>query len=198
MGKTRTGAEWVVAKARTYPGARIALVGQTFQDGRDTMVEGESGILEALEDHELRGGSRERAWNRSIGELFLANGSRFRVFSSEKPNRLRGPQHHFAWGDEPATWYDAPRGPTEDTTWSNLEIGCRLPIGDAEPQILLTATPKPVRLLTQRDTEPLGVLHRETTAITRGHTDENLDNLASSYRERVVDPLRGTASGARS
>lgn len=194
-GKTRTGAEWVAECARAYPGCRIALVAQTFADGRDTMVEGESGLLSVLADEELRDGSRERGWNRSLGELYLANGSRFKIFSSEKPHRLRGPQHHFVWGDEPATWYDAHRGPAEDTTWSNLEIGCRVSINGSQPQIVVTGTPRPVRLLTQRDREPLGLLLRESTALTRGHTDENLPNLASTYRERVVDPIRNTRLG---
>lgn len=191
-GKTRTGAEFVAGKARAYPGARVALVGQTFSDGRDTMVEGESGLLSVLADHELRGGDRDLAWNRSMGELYMANGSRFKVFSSEKPNRLRGPQHHFAWGDEPATWEDAHKGPVEDTTWANLEIGCRLSIDDSEPQIVLTGTPKPVRLLTRKDKRPMGLLHRESVVVTRGHTEENIVNLDSGYRERVIEPLRGT------
>lgn len=193
-GKTRVGAEWVADKARRHPGVRIAIVGQTYQDARDTMVEGESGLLSVLADEELRAGTRDTAWNRSIGELFLANGSRFKVFSSEKPNRLRGPQHHFAWGDEPATWLDAHKGPEVDTTWSNLEIGCRLdPDGEgAEPQILLTGTPKPTRLLTRRERRPFGLLHREGVIVTRGHTTENIDNLSRGYRARVIDPLKGT------
>lgn len=194
-GKTRTGAEWIAEKARRFPGCRCALVGQTFSDGRDTMVEGESGMLAVLGEHELRGGDRDSAWNRSMGELFLANGSRFKIFSSEKPHRLRGPQHHFAWGDEPATWLDAAAGPSEDTTWANLELGLRLTTDGSEPQVVLTGTPKPVRLLTQKNRAPLGLLNRPSTAITRGHTDENLAHLAKSFRENVVDPLRGTRLG---
>jgi phage terminase large subunit-like protein len=52
-----------------------------------------------------------------------------------------------------------------------------------------------VRLLTQKDREPLGLVHRASTAVTRGHTDDNLRNLAPSYRARVVEPLRGTRIG---
>lgn len=194
-GKTRTGAEWSAEKARRYPGARIALVGQTYADGRDTMVEGESGLLSVLGEHELRGGNRDDAWNRSMGELFLANGSRFKIFSSEKPNRLRGPQHHFAWGDEPATWLDAHLGPDEGTTYANLELGLRLTTDGSEPQVALTGTPKPTRLLTQRDRPPLGLLRRRGVVVTRGHTDENLAHLARTFRENVVEPLRGTRLG---
>lgn len=194
-GKTRTGAEWAAEKGRRYPGARIALVAETFADGRDTMVEGESGLLSVFEEAELRGGSREGAWNRSLGELYLANGTRYRIYSSEKPGQLRGPQHHFAWADEPAKFKDATKGPSEDTTWSNLEMGLRLSIDDSEPQAVATGTPKPVRLLTQHDSKPLGLLRRGSTVVTKGHTDENLANLARSFREEVVEPFRGTRLG---
>jgi phage terminase large subunit-like protein len=161
------------------------------------VVEGESGLLSVLADHELRGGSRDAAWNRSLGELFLANGSRFKIYSSEKPAQLRGPQSHFAWGDEPAKWKDAGKGPAEDTTFSNLIFGCRLSIEGSEPQVVLTGTPRPVKLLTQKPdgVNPPGLLHRSSTVVTRGHTDENLDNLAGTYRDEVVGPMRGTRLG---
>lgn len=201
-GKTRTGAEWVAEKARRFPECRVALVAEKFADGRDTMIEGESGLLSVLADHELRGGEREAAWNRSLGELFLANGSRFKVYSSEKPGQLRGPQSHFAWGDEPAKWKDAGKGPAEDTTFSNLIFGCRLELKGVDgsmsrPQVVLTGTPKPVKLLTQKPDgqNPPGLLHRSSTVITRGHTDENVRNLAPTYRDEVVEPMRGTRLG---
>lgn len=206
-GKTRTGAEWAAGKARLWPGCRIALVAETYADGRDTMVEGESGLLNVLDDAELRGGSRESAWNRSLGELYLANGSVFKIYSSERPAQLRGPQHHFGWADEPAKFNDATKGPSEDTTWSNLEMGLRLMMERtvqvdghevterSVPQIVATGTPKPVRLLTQKDERPYGLLHRDSTVITKGHTDENLANLADVFRTEVVEPFRSTRLG---
>ena len=45
FGKTRAGAEWVRSLAEAASVARIALVGPTAADVRDTMVEGESGLL---------------------------------------------------------------------------------------------------------------------------------------------------------
>jgi phage terminase large subunit-like protein len=45
FGKTRAGAEWVQDIAEDGPPKRIALVGATAADVRDTMIEGESGIL---------------------------------------------------------------------------------------------------------------------------------------------------------
>jgi hypothetical protein len=50
-GKTRTGAEWVRALAlgdpafTARPVGRIALIGETFADVRDVMVDGPSGLL---------------------------------------------------------------------------------------------------------------------------------------------------------
>jgi phage terminase large subunit-like protein len=201
-GKSRTAAEWSAEKARKYPGARIALVASTIADARDTMVEGESGLLGCLEPGELRGGDPEVAWNRSLGELYMANGSRFKTYSSEKPRRLRGPQHHFAWGDESAFWTDAHKGTITDTTWSNLTIGTRLPAkpgwpDDYRTQIVVATTPRPVSLLRTQDPDPAraGLMQRATTIITRGRTVDNLANLSDTYKAEVIAPLMGTRLG---
>lgn len=208
FGKTRSGAEWSAAKARKYPGARIALVAVSYADGRDTMVEGDSGLLSVLHPSELRGGTIEAAWNRSLGELFLANGSRFKIYSSERPRQLRGPQHHFVWGDEPAYWNDADKGTGKDSTFSNVNIGLRLRpprngLWDREyrPQGVLTTTPRRVPLLKVPDEmaklEPstAGLYQRPDVVITLGSTMDNIDNLADDYRAAVVDPMIGTTLG---
>lgn len=185
-GKTLTGAEWARKKALEHPGCRVALVAPTFADGRDTMVEGETGLLAVLRSSELRDGSRDKAWNRSMGELFLANGSRFRVFSSEKPNRLRGPQHHFAWCDEVSSWEDAKQGDALETTWSNMLLGLRL--GDA-PRCLVTTTPKPNKL-----TKDVLALEAEKVVVLRP-TWDNLDNLAGTFYEQIIHQYKGTRAG---
>lgn len=207
-GKTRTGAETVADWAREHPGCRIALVAITFADGRDTMVEGESGLLAVLDDAELRGGSQDKAWNRSLGELFLENGSRFKIYSSEKPRQLRGPQHHFGWGDEMASWIDAFKGAGKDTTWSNLLMGMRLPEVRGKdwpatfaPRVIITTTPKPVPLLRVNKTllarEPhrAGLLQMSGTVVTTGSTSDNLHNLSDVFKRWVVDPMVGTTLG---
>lgn len=199
-GKTRTGGERAAEWGREYPGIRVALVAATFADGRDTMVEGESGLLSIFNAQELRGGSIDAAWNRSLGELFLANGSRYKVFSSEKPRQLRGPQHHCAWGDEPAFWQDADDGTAKDTTFTNLRIGTRLPPIKTWPktfhsEIVLTTTPKPCALLKSRNPSAPGLLDDPNVIITRGTTQENIDNLSDSYKATVIAPLEGTRLG---
>ncbi|QLG12478.1 DNA-packaging protein [Deinococcus sp. D7000] len=185
FGKTRTGAETIAQWARETPNGRFALIGQTYADARDVMVEGESGLLAVFDESELRGGTVDTAWNRSLGELYLANGSKFKIYSSEKPRQLRGPQHHGAWGDEPATWNDAENGTADDTTWSNLLFGLRL--GD-DPRVVLTGTPRPNRLIRE-------LLKEADTATTRGSTYDNLHNLSGTFRRKVISKYEGTRLG---
>lgn len=162
-----------------------ALVGIRFADVRDVMLEGPSGLLQILPPSSLRGGSVDSAYNRSMGELYLSNGAKFKAYSSERPSSLRGPQHRAAWGDEPAEWVDAVKGTSEDTTYSNLLMGLRL--GDT-PRLVLTGTPKPRRLIKE-------ILTTKGVIVTRGSTYENLENLAPSFRAQVVDRYAGTRLG---
>ncbi|WP_189093016.1 DNA-packaging protein [Deinococcus ruber] len=185
FGKTRTGAETIADWARNTPRGRFALVAQTAADGRDVMVEGESGLLSVFDESELRGGSIELAWNRSLGELFLKNGARFKIYSSEKPRKLRGPQHHGAWGDEPATWNDADKGTAEDTTWTNLLFGLRL---GKDPRVILTGTPRPVRLIRELKKD-------DGTVLTGGRTADNIGNLSNTFKKNVISKYEGTRLG---
>jgi phage terminase large subunit-like protein len=190
-GKTRTGAEWVKEHGMARP-ERIALVAATLDDVRDTMVEGESGLLSILPPSALRGGSRDKAWNRSMAELYLANGTKFKGYTAEKPNKLRGPQHHRAWCDEPMSWKDAHLGPeAEDTTWSNLMLGLRL--GDS-PQVVVTGTPKRRRLLVGRKGKP-GIIDEPSTVVTKGSTYHNLKNLAKTFKAKILAKYEGTRVG---
>ncbi len=201
FGKTAAGSNWSAQFMRDHPGCRFALVGPTFADGRDTMVEGETGLLSTLEDHELRGGRRDKAWNRSMGELFLANGARARVFSSEKPDSLRGPQHHGAWVDEPAKMHDVDHFGIEGvvTTWDNLMLGLRL---GENPRVMVSGTPTPCALLRGRREQiggherwVPGIPEMEGTVVTRGSTYDNLANLAPTFRQQILSRYEGTRIG---
>lgn len=195
FGKTRAGGEYAKdghgQSLLRLPGARWALVAETFADGRDTMIEGESGLLSILAPSHLRGGTVATAWNRSLGELYLANGAKAKIYSSEKPGSLRGPQHHGAWGDEPAKWRDAHRGDADDTTWSNLLLGLRL---GTDPRVVLTTTPKRVRLLVGTNDRP-GLLDQPGVSVTGGSTYDNLANLAPTFRAQVLSRYEGTRLG---
>jgi phage terminase large subunit-like protein len=177
-GKTRTGAEDVVKYGLEHPGSRIALVAPTYGDGRDTMVEGESGIMSILPQRLLSD------WNRSIGELILTNGTRMKIFTAERPERLRGPQHHRAWCEELAAWEYL------QDTWDMLMFGLRL---GQNPQVVITTTPKPlkfIRRLIQRGATPAGGV-----VITRGSTFENARNLARATLQELREAYQGTRLG---
>lgn len=172
FGKTRAGAEDVVCYAHCYPGSRIAIVAPTYADARDTCIEGESGILSITPKQCID------TWNRSMGELVLENGSRFKLFGAEEPDRLRGPQHHRAWADELAAW-------SYLETWDQLQFGLRL---GQDPRAIVTTTPKPIKLIRELIANP-------KTVITRGSTYENAKNLAPTALAKLKEKYEGTRLG---
>lgn len=177
-GKTRSASEWVQEKAQEHPGCRIALVGRTPADVRDVMIEGESGILAVA-------GALAPEYQSSKRRLTWANGSTAYAYSAEVPAALRGPQHHFAWADEAASWTDAKLGDKVDTAWNNLMLGLRL---GEHPRVVVTTTPKPNALMRT-------LLARRTTVKTSGSTYDNLSNLAPSFRNEVLATYEGTRIG---
>jgi phage terminase large subunit-like protein len=155
-GKTRTAAEDVKLYGLARKNSRIAVVAPTYADARDTCIEGESGLLNILPP------DRVAAWNRSLGELALTNGTKYKLFSAEEPERMRGPQHHRAWFDELC----AAKNPQE--AWTQLVFGLRL---GKKPQVVVTTTPKPITLLKE-------LVQRKDVHVTRGTTFDNAANLA--------------------
>lgn len=192
-GKSDEASRWSAEDALRLDKIRFALIGRTFSDVRDTMFEGETGLLALIPDWALKGGSRERAYNRSLGELFLANGSKFKGFSSEKPNQLRGPQHHRAWIDEASSWADADEGNVVDTTISNLMLGLRLKCPDgSRVRMVSSTTPKPNEL-----TEFLNQLAEEKGQVRVLSTYSNLANLDEEVADIVIGLYEGTDVAAQ-
>jgi phage terminase large subunit-like protein len=178
-GKTRSAAEWVIERALTNPGCRIALVGRTPADVRDVMIEGDSGIITCSTP------AQRPRYESTKRRLTWPNGSQATAYSAEVPSQLRGPQFHYAWTDEPAAWTDARKGDVLDTAWNNLMLGLRL---GTTPQCAFTTTPKPNKLVRI-------VLDRASTVISRGSTYDNLGNLAPAFREQVLATYEGTRIG---
>ncbi|TPQ48543.1 ATP-binding protein [Prosthecomicrobium hirschii] len=178
-GKTRAGAEWVkglVAGRPPFadrPVGRIALVGETFADVRDVMIEGVSGLLAVH-----RRGERPD-WKPSLRRLEWPNGAVAQVFSSEDPEALRGPQFGAAWADEVAKWRHA------EESWDMLQFGLRL---GALPRQMATTTPRPTPLIRR-------LLDEAGTAVTRAATRANAFNLAPRFLDTVVARYQGTRLG---
>lgn len=171
-GKTRTAAEWVREEVMAGRARRVALVGATAADVRDTMVEGESGLMAVCDRYAFR-----PRYEPSKRRVTFPNGAIATTYSADEPDRLRGPQHDLASCDEVAAW----RRPE---AWSNLQFGLRL---GSNPRQIVTTTPRPIKHIREIVADP-------TTVVTRGHTDDNLANLAPAYRE-IIEKYRGTRLG---
>lgn len=171
-GKTRVGAEWTIKMARENPGCRIALVAPTSADARDVMVEGESGIVSISNSGFLP------IYEPSKRRVSWANGSTAYLYSAEEPDRLRGPQHNYAWCDEIATW-------KYPETWDMLLFGLRL---GHNPRAVITTTPRPTKLIKE-------LIHDPKCVVTSGTTYENKDNLAPAFIDSIVKKYEGTRLG---
>ncbi len=172
FGKTRAGAEWIWAQARAHPGARIALVAASLDEVERVMVRGESGLLATARCNE-----RPR-WIASRGLLRFPSGAEAHAFSAQAPEKLRGPQHHFAWCDELAKW------PNADDTWHNLMLGMRL---GARARTIVTTTPKPLPLLRT-------ILALKRCLVTGGRTADN-PHLPADFIDAVTGLYAGTRLG---
>ena len=178
-GKTRAGAEWVrdqVEGAKPFDDGlckRIALVGETYDQVREVMVFGESGILACSPP------DRRPEWNASRKRLVWPNGAEAVAYSASDPEGLRGPQFDGAWVDELAKWKKA------QETWDMLQFALRL--GDA-PRVCVTTTPRNVDVLKT-------LLEQDSCVMTHAPTEANRANLASSFLKEVRARYAGTRLG---
>jgi phage terminase large subunit-like protein len=145
-------------QASSNPRTRWAIAAPTYSDVRDTCAEGVSGIIQILRDY-----GTLKDYNRSIGEIFLTNGSRIKLFSGEEPDRFRGPQFHGGWFDELAAF-------KYPDAWDQYQFGLRL---GEYPQTIVTTTPRPTKLIKD-------LINREGVRVVRGSTFDNASNLAAS------------------
>ena len=172
-GKTRTGAEWVREQVAIHGKSRIALVAPTFNDAREVMLEGESGLLN------IGYPSERPTFSPSRRRLEWPNGAAGYVFSSEDPDGLRGPQFDAAWADEFCSWAKP------EETLSNLRLALRL--GD-KPQLVITTTPRPVPALKK-------LMQAKGLLISHGTTADNADNLAPTFLATMDEAYGGTRLG---
>lgn len=170
-GKTESGSRYTNKIVEKVP--RVILIAPTAHDMRETMIEGPSGILETA-----RPGQRPE-YEPSKKRLTWPNGARGLLFSSEEPERLRGPQAYFAWLDEFAIY------PDMEGLWDNLLFGLRL---GKRPHALITTTPKPRPLLKELIGDP-------DSRISRATTYDNMHNLAPTFVQKIIKKYEGTRVG---
>lgn len=184
-GKTRSAAEWVREKVKRMPGSRGALVGRAAKDVRDTMVQGESGLLQITPPDEMP------HYEPSKARITWPNGTQAALYTSNAPDMLRGPQHDWYWADEVASWI------RPEDTWDNLMFGLRL---GQRPEGVFTTTPRPiklVRMLMGKERAEDGTFQQYPGVVLapRMSTYENIENLAPTFINTIVKKYQGTRLG---
>ena len=172
FGKTRSAAEETFWKAWQNPNWRIGVIAPTFGDARTVCFEGESGLLSCIPPECIE------SYNKGDLVLRLINNTAIFGYSTDDPNRFRGPQHHYLWCEELSSWTNP------QAVWDMAAFGLRL--GD-KPQRVITSTPKPIQLV--RD-----IISSPKTTLIRGSTYDNKDNLPDTFLSEL-QKYEGTSLG---
>lgn len=186
-GKTRTGGEWLAEQVLSNPKApdgsptQWAIIASTFGDTKNVCVEGPSGFLKALENKGLQN-EREYIYNKSSHKITFADGQRVHTFGADSPDAGRGLNLSGAWLDELAMW----QYPYE--TWTE-GLAPALRIGE-RPRVVVTTTPKPIKLLRDWVNRTDGSVH-----VTRGSTFDNSKNLSETALIELRARYEGTRTG---
>jgi phage terminase large subunit-like protein len=195
-GKTRTGAE----KAREWGEQRprhIGVIGENATKTKEICFDHPtSGLIAVLPPELIRRGG----YHESIGDvrLELTNGTVFRAFSVQNPEAPRGFALDKVWIDE----YGAMRPKQAQEILDNCLFALR---EAADPQILITTTPRPRQQITDLVKEHRKALAdaggvpqdqaRPKVAITTGTMRDNVANLAGETVALLENRYAGTRLG---
>jgi phage terminase large subunit-like protein len=174
-GKTRSGAEWIQERVETGQARRIHLIAPTAADARDVMLEGPAGLLSVASS------SMRPTYLPSLRKVEWPNGAQALLFSSDEPDRLRGPQCDTLWIDELCAMARAQE--VLDMAMLGLRLG-------KDPKCLITTTPRPIKpfkKLVERDGQDV--------VITRCSTMANAENLARPFLSQILQQYQGTRLG---
>lgn len=173
-GKSKTGSEYTryISKKIGW----LGLVGPTSNALRNVMIEGKSGLIAACEAAgEYSPGMYEPSKNR----FTFQSGAVATLYTAEEPERIRGANLGFVWGDEPAFWEDP------QAVWDMLMFTLRDGI---RPHVLATTTPLPTDFIKNLVASP-------TTRTIAGSTYDNRANLPEIYFQQILDKYEGTYLG---
>lgn len=181
-GKTYVGANAChdIAKAwgprgqtnNKYNG-HMLLVGATESDVRDSMIEGESGIMATADPEFLP------EYKPSTLSVVWPNGFIGHLRTGKNPDKIRSLNLCFAWLDEFAFWQYPERA------WNNIRFALRR---GAFPELLITTSPLPLQKL-------IDVMDRPTNRIMTGSTFDNADNLNPEVLAELKLEFEGTELG---
>jgi predicted phage terminase large subunit-like protein len=144
-------------------------------DAIESCVNGPSGLKAHNPQVELRGGPGGL-------HVYWPNGSEAKLFGAHTPDdveRLRaGGNRALCWAEELAAWRQL------SECWQHMRYGLRL---GPHPQVIVSTTPKPRKLL-------LSLLRDPRTQVTRATTQDN-PHLAQATRDALYEDYGGTRLG---
>jgi phage terminase large subunit-like protein len=168
FGKTEIGAQWI--RERVNGGAKmIALVAETQKDLEEVMIPRLLKVSPESEAPEVRYKPVRIRW---------PSGAVAYGYNGTEPDQLRGPEFDTAWVDELAKYSKARE------TWDMLQFTMRRGV----PKVLVTTTPRPIPIIKD-------IMAKSGTAVTRGKTLDNADNLAAEFIEDIMAKYAGTRLG---
>ena len=182
FGKSWTGGNWINEGAWAATGQYMALIGRDADDVRAFMIEGDSGIMATAKPGFIP------EYQPSKKKVVWPNGVEARIYYAEKPDTVRGPNNFRAWADEPASWADAHLGIWPEDGTSTAMSNLLLTLRKGKPQLCVTGTPRPVKLIKD-------LMTFEGAVIVNGGTRENRPNLAEQFFVNVVNRFEGTRLG---
>ena len=174
-GKSRAGAEtladWILGNE---PGD-WAIIAPTYGDARDVCVESESGLLAAL-------AGTVANWNRSTGEIIVANGARgYLDGADDGALRIQGKNLRGCWCDEIGLWGHGWRRAWEESI--------RFAVRIAPALIVATGTPKAGHSLVKM------LLDDPGTVVTKMRTLDNAANLDPAALAELLRLYQGKRLG---
>lgn len=163
-GKTIVMANWVRDKAIEFAGCRIAVVGQDFESAQKVLFDGESGLFANIPREAIK------SYNKTTLVLEIKNGSIIYGYSSQEPDKFRGPQFHFAALDEFAAYDYA------QEVFDTIKYAVRL---GKKPKTLITTTPRPIPII-------LELRDRKDVAMVTMSLHENRENLPDTLFQNIA------------
>lgn len=169
FGKTRMGAQSIRSWVLQGKCRNIAFIGNTLEEARNIMVQGESGLLSCCapwEGVQFLSGKNQVLW---------PCGAKISLFSAQCWDKLRGPQFDGVWIDEFAKF------PDPKALWDQVMFSLRL---GQNPQAIITTTPRPLPFLND-------LIEKKTTIVTRGTTMDNIKNLSPGFLDHLEENYKG-------
>ncbi len=175
FGKNWTASHWLINEHEQGLAENSCIVAATSNDLVRYCLNGPSGIMSLAPKRFYP------EYKTQSNKLIWPNKTETHLFTSEKPRRLRGGNFDRAWCDELSYWQYV------EDTWDMLMFGLRH--GDIV-KCIVTMTPRPIPLVKE-----LIARNGKDVFITSGSTYDNLHNLSSVFRDKVIKRYEGTRLG---